>query len=343
MSATIAPVEETLADYARVTGEAIEELLGQRPRSPYLHALLREYPSRGGKGMRPALLIATCRAFGGTTREALGAAAAIELLHNAFLIHDDLQDASLRRRGRPTLHALHGAPLAINAGDALAALALEPLRDTTRLGGRITRRVLDEVLAMIVQTTEGQALELGWRRDNVVDLEPADYLELVAKKTCCYTTVAPLRLGALIGARGTVAPAALSRFGFYLGAAFQIRDDHLSVAGADATHGKDPLGDIREGKRTLMLLHLLRAVTPARRGWLVGFLAAPENERGDADVARVHGWMTEHGSLRFARAYGECLGAAAATAFEDAFADVPESSHLAFIRALVPYMLERTG
>ena len=334
-------MNETLAGYAALTREAVERFLSARAPSPYLDALIRDYPSRGGKGIRPALLIATCRAFGGTVREALGVAVALELLHNAFLIHDDLQDASERRRGAPTLHALHGPALAINAGDALATLALEPLRDHTVLGARIARRVLDEVLATIVQTTEGQALELGWRRDNVVALGPADYLELVAKKTCCYSTVAPLRLGGLIGARGTVGLAPLARFGFQLGAAFQVRDDLLSLTGAAGVHGKDALGDIREGKRTLMLLHLLDAVGRRRRAWLVEFLAAPE--RTDADVTQVLAWMEAYGSLEFGRAYGDRLTAAAEDAFELAFADVPESEHVTFVRELIPFMLSRAA
>ncbi|MDA0179512.1 polyprenyl synthetase family protein [Solirubrobacter phytolaccae] len=342
MSATLTTVEETLAGYARLIGEEVERRLA-REDSPYLASLVREYPRRGGKGMRPGLLIATCRAFGGPTREALGAAVSLELLHNAFLIHDDFQDASRRRRGLPTLHELHGAPLAINAGDALATFALEPLRDTSVLGGRLARRVLDEVLAMIVQTTEGQALELGWRRDNVVALAPADYLELVSKKTCCYSTVAPLRLGALIGSRATVPLRSLARFGFHLGAAFQVRDDLLSVMGSGAVHGKDALGDIREGKRTLMLLHLLGAVDASRRAWLVEFLGEPEEARSDADVALVRELMERHGSLEFARAYADRLAVAADAAFEDAFAGVPRSEHVEFIHALIPYMLERTA
>ena len=87
----------------------------------------RDYPARGGKGIRPALVLATCQAFGGSRREAIAPAATIELLHNAFLIHDDVEDESELRRGRPTLHQLHGVPLAINAGDALAVTALAVL------------------------------------------------------------------------------------------------------------------------------------------------------------------------------------------------------------------------
>ena len=136
-------VDATLESYAAVTREAIDAFLSSREPSAYLSELVREYPRRGGKGLRPALLLATCLAYGGTLEEGLDAAVAIELLHNAFLIHDDLQDASERRRGQPTLHALHGVPLAVNAGDALATLAIQPLlsRRTARAsGGRCSRR-----------------------------------------------------------------------------------------------------------------------------------------------------------------------------------------------------------
>jgi geranylgeranyl diphosphate synthase type II len=318
----------------------MQAFLARGEPAAYLYELVREYPRRGGKGLRPALLLATCLAYGGSLQEGLDAAVAIEMLHNAFLIHDDLQDASERRRGEPTLHALHGVPLAVNAGDALATLAIQPLLGPSARGLRVSRQILEEVLAAIVRTTEGQALELGWRRDNVVDLGPADYLDLVARKTCCYTTVAPLRLGALIGSRGTAPLEELSRFGFHLGAAFQIRDDLLSVGRSE--HGKDALGDIREGKRTLMLLHLLGAAD-AEREWLVAFLGAAEAQRGDADVARVHALMLEHGSLEFAQAYAQELAAAAGEALDEAFADLPDSPHVDFIRALVPYMLARSA
>jgi hypothetical protein len=176
--------------------------LVERAPGRYLYDLVRDYPLRGGKGIRPSLLLSTCQAVGGSIGEALGPAVAIELTHNAFLVHDDVEDDSRQRRGRPTLHRLHGMPLAVNAGDALAMLALEPLRDRAALGTRLSQSVADEFHAMVTRTIEGQATELGWRADNVVALGPADYLDLIAQKTCWYTTVWPLRVGALIGSRG---------------------------------------------------------------------------------------------------------------------------------------------
>jgi geranylgeranyl diphosphate synthase type II len=335
-------VQVTLDRYSRLTRAAMEEFLVERRPDGYLYDLVRDYPSRAGKGIRPALLIATCQAYGGSVREGLAPAVALEMLHNAFLIHDDLEDASRVRRGAPTLHEAHGVALAVNAGDALAALALEPLHEDGVLGTRLSQRVVGEFLRMIRQTTEGQALELGWRRHNVVDLRPADYLRLTSKKTCCYTTVSPLRVGALVGSRGVSPLRALSRFGFYLGIAFQIRDDLLNLIGSGDVHGKERLGDIHEGKRTLMLVHLLAEADESDRAWLIDYLAAPASDRASPDAERVLQLMRRYGSLEFAREYGRGMVAAARDAFGEAFAEVPESPHLDFIRGLIPYVLGRS-
>jgi geranylgeranyl diphosphate synthase type II len=336
-------VERTLARYAAIVTEGIEDVLAGQPQAPYLSELVDDYPRRRSKGVRSALALAACQAYGGSVREGLGPAVAIELLHNAFLVHDDIEDGSPRRRGRPTLHELHGTPLAVNAGDALAVTALHALRDWGVLGARVSRQISDELLAMLRQTTEGQALELGWRRNNVVDLTASDYLTLVAKKTCCYTTVAPLRMGALAGSRGTASLAGLTRFGFYLGVAFQIGDDLLSVDGVDAVHGKDALDDIREGKRTLMLLHLLTAASAQQRAWLVAYLGSPEPGRRPEDIVRVRALMRLHGSVAFTRELASGIELAALAALEGAFSEVPDSPHVAFIRGLVPYMLSRSS
>jgi geranylgeranyl diphosphate synthase type II len=154
VTSTTSVVEE-LESYAAATRRAMDAVLpaaGSRD-DGRLSELVRDYPSRGGKGIRPALVMASCRAFGGSRREALGPAVAIELMHNAFLIHDDIEDESTLRRGRPTLHRLHGAALAVNAGDALAVLALAPLLGENELGARLSARVTAEVLRMARLTT----------------------------------------------------------------------------------------------------------------------------------------------------------------------------------------------
>ena len=141
-----------------------------------------------------------------------------------------VSDAAAGRRWRR-----HTAPrLALNAGDALAVMSNELLRRHTRsMQADLADRVLAEFGTMALRTLEGQATELGWRRDNVTDLVPEDYLDLIMHKTCWYTTIHPLRVGALIGSRGHADLRPMVRFGFHLGAAFQIRDDLLNLIGEE--------------------------------------------------------------------------------------------------------------
>ncbi|MHB8464275.1 MAG: polyprenyl synthetase family protein [Acidimicrobiales bacterium] len=335
-------VEERLAHYGQLTAAATAPYLaGIEPRG-HLRDLVADYPARGGKSIRPALCLATCVAFGGRVEDAVPSAIAIELLHNAFLVHDDIEDASLLRRGEPTLHASHGVPLALNAGDALALLANAPLRDNrSHLSSRMAALIAEEFDLMARRTLEGQATELGWRRDNVIDLDPSDYLDLVLRKTCWYTTIHPLRVGALIGSWATADLDRLVRFGFYLGAAFQIADDLLNLTGDADPYGKEPLGDLFEGKRTLMVIHLLKATSGRERAGVVEFLGRERADRTEHDVRQVLDLMRRRGSLEFAERFGEGIAAAATETFAEAFGSVDESTEVRFVREMIRWMLER--
>jgi len=338
----VAPVEAELERYGALTGEALRAYLPEGEPRRYLWDLVADYPARGGKALRPALCLASTVAFGGETCEGLPSAVALELLHNAFLVHDDIEDASLLRRGHPTLHLEHGVPLAINAGDALVVLAGAALRDNRRLlGSRLATGVADEFELMARRTIEGQARELGWRRDGVRDLTPDDYLDLIMHKTCWYTTIHPLRVGALIGSLGRADLDALVRFGFYLGAAFQIQDDVLNLVGDQSKYGKESCGDLYEGKRTLMVIHLLSETRGDDRRTVERFIALERPERTAEQVAAMIALMREYGSLEFAREFGLGIAAAAEDAFELAFADVPDSPERRLLHALIGWMLER--
>jgi geranylgeranyl diphosphate synthase, type II len=334
-------VDATLAHYRTVTHDAMRKVLADGRPAAHLYDPVREYPERGGKGVRPALLLATCQAYGGSLEEAVGTAVSIEMLHNAFLVHDDIADGTASRRGRPTLHTMYGVGLALNAGDALASLALQVVRDDRGLSASVTHRLLDELLAVVRQTTEGQALDLGWHREGTIDLRIADYLMLAGKKTCWYTTVAPLRMGAIVGSRGTARLHALSRFGFLLGIAFQIRDDLLDVEATAEQLGKDVGTDLRERKRTLMVLHLLETACEADRASVVDWLSGRDGHCGRAGDELMLHLMQRYASLEVAREYGAALTAAAEAAFDEAFAELPRSEHLEFLLRMVPYMLGR--
>ena len=224
----------------------------------HLYALVSDFLDRAGKGLRPALCIATARALGGRAEDAYAAAAGIEMLHNAFLVHDDIEDGSYARRGAATMHRLAGVPIAVNAGDAMNALAFRLFRKAgERLGPAAALRMFDEVDHLLVETLEGQAMELGWVRDNELTLGADDYLRLVLKKTAWYSFIHPLRLGALVADADDQNLDRFDRFGYLLGVAFQITDDVLNLSGNVAQYGKEIGGDLWEGKRTLMLTHAL--------------------------------------------------------------------------------------
>ena len=336
-------VVDVLREYGELTRTALREYLQPREPDRHLYAPAADYPQRGGRMLRPSLCIATARAFGAPVEDAVRSAAALELLHNAFLVHDDVEDESETRRGQPTLHALHGVAIAVNVGDALSFLGLQALIDNReRLGLWLTMRLLDEASRMVRESIEGQAMELGWRRDNVLDLDEADYLAMVMKKTCWYTTVFPVRAGVLIGTRSDRGLDRFLRFGLLLGAAFQIQDDLLNLAGDPERYGKELGGDVFEGKRTLMLIELLRTASDPERARIADFLSSARAERRPADAAWIHERMCADGCLERARATAHALAGAARHEFEATFAGVPDGRDKRFVGELVTWVLART-
>jgi geranylgeranyl diphosphate synthase type II len=334
-------VEDVLTEYGTLTQSHLQAYLPtDEPRS-YLYELLADYPRRGGKKLRPSLCIAMARATGAPVEDALPTAVSIELMHNALLVHDDIEDASRTRRGTPTLHALHGAPLAINAGDAMGLLSLHPLKDNIRqLGLATALRIFEETERMAWESTEGQALELGWQRDNRTDVTDEDYLQMVLQKTCWLGAIYPLRVGCLIGARGRMPLDPLIRLGFFYGAAFQIQDDLLSLEPGPA-YGKEVNEDLLEGKRTLMIIHALLHGTGAERLELTEFLERPRAKRSPAAIAGIRALLERSGALDHARTVAAGLAGAALYEFDKYFEGVPPSRDLDFMRSLVTWVVER--
>jgi geranylgeranyl diphosphate synthase type II len=167
------------------TATTYRALLGQLPtREPrrYLYDYLGSAVACG-QGLRPALASPPA-AFGRSIEQALPSAVSIELLHNAFLVHDDIEDGSLYRRNRATLYIEQGVPIAVNVGDAMNAISIGSLTENIPvLGAELAYRIFHEAQHLVLQSVEGQALELGWTRDNFFDLTEDDYLRLVLKKT----------------------------------------------------------------------------------------------------------------------------------------------------------------
>ncbi|HET7230954.1 MAG TPA: polyprenyl synthetase family protein [Longimicrobium sp.] len=343
---------------SRVLGEArtevrreLERLFRRQRRTGYgpLYDLLEDYPFREGKGMRPALAMAACRAAGGTTAQALVSATALELFHNAFLLHDDVEDGSQFRRGRITLFEAHGVPIAVNVGDATNVLAMSLLlRNTDTLGVRKALLVLREVERMARESVEGQAIELGWIREGNFDLQDRDYVRMAYKKTCWYTVIAPLRIGVICGSPpGPRAPLdgellPLVELGHLAGIAFQISDDMLNLEADEAHYGKESGGDLWEGKRTVMLLHFMRTARPAVRARAARVLATPRARKRARDVAWLLEAMRDTGSLehgrRLALEYSERALELDATAYPWPH----DTDDRRFLREMLRYVIDRT-
>ncbi len=316
---------------------------------PVLYDLVRDYPFRAAKSLRPALAIATCRALGGSLETVLPSAASLELYHNAFLIHDDVEDGSLLRRDEPTLQAKYGVPIAVNVGDAMLALALRPLLDNTRTAGLgPALRVLEVVVEMSRESAEGQAIELDWIRHRAWDVDEAAYLRMVHKKTTWYSFLAPVEIGAILAGVDDGVREALKAFATALGAAFQVRDDVLNIAGATHLVGKEHAGDLWEGKRTLLVLHALSCATARERERAVMLLDRARPGPGaqgvvktEEDVAYVLSLLDRYGSVAHASARADAFAGQASAALSALSTVLPSSPHRTFLQSLVSFVVER--
>jgi geranylgeranyl diphosphate synthase type II len=336
---------DELIGYQDLVAPLLRETGAGREPQRYLYGLVNDHLARAGKGLRPALCIATCRAMGGLDEDVVPVAAGLEMLHNAFLVHDDIEDGSLFRRERPTLHMSHGIPLAVNAGDAMQAMSVRLVRQSSaRLAPDLSARLLDEMDHLLLESLEGQAWEIGWVRDNACDVTAEDYLLMTLKKTCWYSFIHPCRVGALVAEnarRSGVDLDVFNRFGFFLGVAFQIQDDVLNLVGQNAKYGKEIGGDLWEGKRTLILIDLFSRLPPFEAAKLEGILRKPRGQRVARDIAWIDEAVRRTGSVDVARGVARDFAAAAATSFEAAYGPLPESDAKAFLRKVVDYVVER--
>ncbi len=346
-----------------------------------LYELMLDYPLRGGKALRPAICISTCRALGGWLHAVVRSAAVLEFYHNAFLIHDDVEDGSHMRRRRDTLHRLHGVPIAVNVGDGMLALTLAPLlgnMDTLGMGRAL--RILQTIADMARESSEGQMLELRWVRAGDWLLDDRDYVRMVYKKSAWYTFVAPITIGAIAAGASDRQRAALRRFATLLGVAFQIHDDWLNLMGEEDAYGKELAGDLWEGKHTLMLIHAMRSATDSERRHALEILRKPrapsslgaqrvretlerlrrDGEIGEpaaralwralddqapckteADVAFLRELVVRYKGPEYARRVALSRARRAARTFAELAGTLPPSVHLEFLSGLVNYVVDR--
>lgn len=333
----------TLERCKQRTVEEILRLIPDKQPKRDLYDLMRDYVTREGKGLRPTLVIATCLACGGNLHDAVRTAAALEMFHNGFLVHDDIADESTHRRGKPTLHESHGIGLAVNAGDAMHLFAVDmTLSNLAGVGLARTLAIIHEMLHMCRETVEGQAIELGWIRRNFVPRRDADYSRMSTKKTGWYTCMSPCRIGA--AAAGVTEPRLLDRFNEafrLIGIAFQIQDDVLNLVGETALYGKEALGDLLEGKRTVMMIHLFRTAPAETVARMQAINAMPRADKPFAVAEEMLEAMHNAGSIRYAIDLADRLAHAGVRRFERDMAFIENNSAKAVLRQVASYVTTR--
>ncbi len=336
-------LQETMQRMKRTVVDEILRLLPRRSPRAELYDLMRDYVVREGKGLRPTLTIATCMALGGAADAAVRAAGALEMFHNGFLVHDDIADESTHRRGKPTLHTRHGVGLAVNAGDGMNLFAVDlVLSNLPTRGLAGTLGLIHEVMHMCRETVEGQAIELGWIRRNVVPRRDADYHRMSLKKTGWYTCISPCRIGAVCA--GITDPALLDRFNDcfrLIGIAFQIQDDVLNLVAETDQYGKEPLGDLLEGKRTVMMIHLFRHASAPLRQRMTALNALPRSQKTPAHAQEMLAAMQQAGSINYAVALADKLAHRGVKHFEHDLGFIENNPAKAVLRQIAHYVTTR--
>lgn len=313
-----------------------------RPELLFHQQLVSEYPERKGKYLRPSLVLLTASAMGFPEDKALLSAAAMQMSEDWILNHDDIEDDSLQRRGKPALHRLYGQELAINAGDGLQTLMWRVVRDNFALVGQAKGlAVYDEFLRLLDRTVLGQTVEIKWAREGKVNLTDEDILFILASKTGYYTIAGPMRLGAILADAAEKQLTAIYDFGLALGQCFQIIDDLLDLT-SDFQGQKDQIGnDIYEGKRTIMLAHLLRVVRARDRVRVRAILEKTREEKTEDEVKWMIAKMKDYGSLAYGRRLAEDLAAKALKIFESKLTFLDHQPARDQLKAGINFILKR--
>jgi len=250
-----------------------------------LYEPLQDLISRGGKRLRPALCMISCEAVGGKRKDALKTAAAIEMIHNFTLIHDDIADKSELRRGKPCLHHKYGLGLAINAGDGMFSVVYKALVGAAApLDWKRGIRILVLMADRDLEICEGQSMDIAWVERKRWDLTEKNYFDMIRRKTGALMSAA-CEAGAIIGNASEKEIKVLRDFGMSVGIGFQIQDDVLNLKADVKKYGKEIGGDINEGKRTLIIIYTLSACTPREKEMLTKILDKERNSQDEIKSA----------------------------------------------------------
>jgi len=288
-----------------------------------------------GKAFRPVLCLLGCEAVGGDWHKALPAAAAIELIHNFSLIHDDIEDADVERRHRPTVWYLWGAPSAITVGNAIrvvAKLALQRL-SADGIGPEQSLQIWSAIEVNSLAMIEGQYLDLTF--ESRFDVSVDDYIRMISLKTGALIATS-LKVGALLGTNDLKLIDGLENFGRKLGLVFQVTDDLLGIWGEPETTGKSTASDILRKKKSLPVVFAMQATQGFSHKELLETYKKPALD--DDDLQRVLSILEETKARAFCEGMARHYAAAAVSALDELALSLWDRRELA---GLCQFLLDR--
>ena len=290
-------LQEKLVETAEPVNAFIESLLTDRKPSQ-LYEASRHIINAGGKRLRPFLTIKSCEAAGGKKKDAIPFAAALEILHNFTLVHDDVMDHDVLRRGKPTVHATYGEPMAILAGDLLFAKVYQSVLDyaPAHLTSDDVVLALQKMTDAIIVLCEGQALDVSFPK--ATDVSEDDYIFMIGAKTSALFK-ACAEVGAIAAGATSETINSLGSFAWDSGIAFQIVDDILGITADESKLGKPVGSDIRESKKTIIMIHALKHANEQQRAILMDTMKGEEASHEEIESAVQV--LTELGSIDYAR------------------------------------------
>lgn len=301
------------------------------------------YPERQGKYLRPTLLVLTGEALGVDTKRLLNTAAAMQISEDWLLIHDDIEDDSNVRRGKPALHKIYGNELAINAGDALHVIMWKLLQDNFgTLGNEKSIKILDEFYRILSRTILGQGIEISWAKGDRTNFSDTDWFFISDGKTSYYTIAGPMRLGAIIGGASNKQLEQLGKFGQVLGRCFQLVDDLLDLGSKDYRGKGQIMGnDLYESKKTLVLGHLLRNSSLSDKKKVLQLLNKNRREKTQKEIEWIIAKMKKYGSIDYAKKNARKLKDEALKIFEKDLKFLSREPARNELKTLINFILER--
>lgn len=305
--------------------------------------MVSDYPNRKGKYLRPTLLMLTAQSLGFPLEKSIFTAAAMQTSEDWILGHDDIEDQSVERRGLPTLHKIYGNELALNAGDILHVLMWQILnKNYSILDKKIAQLIQDEFFCMANRTLLGQTIEIKWTKENRFDLNEDDILLILESKTGYYTIAGPMRLGAILAGASEEQLNSIYKFGILLGRSFQIVDDLLDLTSDFEGQKKQKGNDIYEGKKTIMLIHLLNNANHSDNLKLKEILSKNRDQKTPDEVAWVISKMEEYGSLKHGKDLAKQFATEANAIFDKDLTFISKEPFRSELKSIFEFIITRT-